>query len=209
MFSWIGNHRGACGRRYCAALLVAACTGMAGLPTLAATTAVARTSALLRTPDGDPTTDRIIVKWRERGVAVTQIDALQSRTRMLRESTGLPLHAVRSLGTHFDVLRVTRDYDPRESATPTEVHAAVAALRANPYVEFAEADERIYALAAPNDPRFVAGSDALGQWTGQWYLGDPSAATPSATGVTSAWSTTVGANQIVAVIDTGIRLDHP
>jgi serine protease len=154
-------------------------------------------------------TDRIIVKWRATGVAVTHIEALEARTQLLRDRSGLPLHALRSFGAEFDVLRLARDYDANASASATELRAAIAQLNTNPFIEYAEADERIYALSIPNDPRFTAGSDALGQWTGQWYLGDPNANTPSAVGATTAWDTARGDKIVVAVIDSGIRADHP
>jgi serine protease len=154
-------------------------------------------------------TDRIIVKWRDTGVAVTHIETLQARTQLLRDRSGLPLQALRSFGAEFDVLRLARDYDANASASAAELHAAIAQLNTNPFIEYAEADERIYALSIPNDPRFTAGSDAQGQWTGQWYLGDPNATTPSAVGATTAWDTARGDKIVVAVIDSGIRADHP
>ncbi len=197
MFSWIRN-------TVCHALL--ACTLAGQIPAHAQEQ---RHSSLLRAPAADPATDRIIVKWRDTGVAVTHIKALESRTQLLRDRSGLPLHAVRSFGRDFDVLRLARDYNAKASASATELHAAIAELNTNPFIEYAEADERIYALSIPDDPRFILGNDALGEWTGQWYLGDPNATTPSAVGATTAWDTARGDKVVVAVIDSGIRTDHP
>jgi serine protease len=214
MFSWIRNRPTASSALPWAALapLLALVSGLGlfGSSSSAQIPAPAtRQSALLRAPVSDAATDRIIVKWRETGVAATHIEEPESRTRLLREASGLPLHTLRSFAGRFDVLRLARDYDAKAAPTGAELRAAIARLRLNPYVEYAEADERIYALAAPNDPRYVAGSDALGQWTGQWYLGDPNATTPAATGVTTAWDRSLGSGTIVAVIDSGIRADHP
>jgi serine protease len=199
MFSWIRTY-------ICYALLACSLIGQVPAQTPEASW---RHSSLLRAPPVDPVTDRIIVKWRDTGVAVTRIEALESRTALLRERSGLPLHAVRSFGAAFDVLRLARDYDADAAASASELHAAIAQLQTNPFIEYAEADERIYALSIPNDPRYTAGSDALGQWTGQWYLGDPNATTLSAVGATTAWDTARGDKIVVAVIDSGIRADHP
>jgi serine protease len=152
-------------------------------------------------------TSRIIVKWRESGVAAVQIDSLADRTARLRNATGMRLDGVRSVASRLDVVRL-RDRGA-EATMRDAVQLAVARLRADPSVEYAEADERIFVLAAPNDPRYVAGSDAIGSWQGQWYLADPSATAPAAIGAVTAWDTNQGANINVAVLDTGVVLDHP
>lgn len=158
---------------------------------------------LLRVPSGVPATDRIIVKWRESGPAAIRMAEQQLRTARLADATGTPLHSVRSLAPHFDVVRLAGARDAGS------LRRTLARLRADPSVEFAEPDERIYALGTANDPRFVAGSDALGQWLGQWYLKPSDATQPAALDVTTAWDTTRGEGLRVAVIDSGVRLDHP
>lgn len=79
-------------------------------------------------------------------------------------------------------------------------------------VEYAVPDQRKRFVAVPNDPRYttVAGS---GPASGQWYLRAPSN-TPggvmAAINAEAAWDITTGSNGIVvAVLDTGIRADHP
>jgi serine protease len=75
--------------------------------------------------------------------------------------------------------------------------STLAKLKADPAVEFAEADQRRYPHALPNDPLF----------TGQWYL---QSAQPAAIDALTAWDTTTGrADIVIADIDTGIRFDHP
>ncbi len=129
------------------------------------------------------------------------------RTARLSQSTGVALHPMRELHDRLDLMRL--DAPLRGGA----MRHVIARLRADPAVQYAEPDQRRYALAfpddPPNDPRFVAGSDAVGQWVGQWYLHDPSPTTPAAIGATTAWKTASGQNYVIAIIDTGIDLNHP
>lgn len=73
----------------------------------------------------------------------------------------------------------------------------LAALRADPAVEYAEPDRRRYAHAIPNDPLF----------SGQWFL---QADQPAAINAVGAWDQTTGSSGVViAELDTGILFDHP
>lgn len=156
---------------------------------------------------GEEPTDRIIVKWRDSGFAAVQMKGTAERTARLSKATGVALRPMRELYDRLDLVRL--DAPIRGG----EMRHVIARLRADPGVQYAEADQRRYALAfpdsPPNDPRFVPGSDAVGQWTGQWYLHDPSAAAPAAIGATTAWKTASGQNYVIAIIDTGIDLTHP
>jgi serine protease len=69
--------------------------------------------------------------------------------------------------------------------------SALATLRASPLVHHAEQDGYAYTLSVPNDPLYPA----------QWHY--PMIQLPGA------WATTTGSPVIVAVVDTGIRPDHP
>jgi serine protease len=158
---------------------------------------------LLRPPAEPPSTDRIIVKWRDTGIAAVQIDELVGRTARLQDATGIPLRAVRALGPRLDVVRVDG------ARYPGILRSTLLRLAADPGVEYAEPDERIYPLGTANDPRFLAGSDALGQWLGQWYLKNYDATVLSAINATAAWDRSRGLGMRIAVIDSGVRLDHP
>lgn len=68
---------------------------------------------------------------------------------------------------------------------------AMAAYRASGLVEYVEQDAYVYATAIPDDPLYAA----------QWHY--PLINLPLA------WDTTTGGPTIVAVLDTGIRFDHP
>jgi len=76
--------------------------------------------------------------------------------------------------------------DPGVSAS-----SALATLRASPLVQHAEQDGYAYTLAAPNDPLYSL----------QWHY--------PMIQLANAWDITTGSPVIVAVVDTGIRPDHP
>jgi serine protease len=149
---------------------------------------------------------RILVKWREQGVAAIRIDSLAARTARLVNSTGQPLKAMRSFGPRIDVVELSNSAGI--DAQREELGATLARLRADPSVETAEVDSRIYISAIPTDPRYSAGSDANGSWRGQWYLDTPSLNTPAAIGATTAWESSRGTGVTIAILDTGI-LPHP
>jgi serine protease len=165
-------------------------------------------SLAFRHPAIDPTvSDRIIVKWRTSGVAAVQIEGVQARATRLSEPNGIPVTPVRNLFGSTDVMRL--DHTP----THEEMQRILGRLNADPGIEYAEVDGWRFIQAFPpdpNDPHFVAGSDANGSWHGQWYLQPSSSTTPAALSVTTAWNTTRGdASVVVAVIDTGVITGHP
>jgi serine protease len=149
-------------------------------------------------------TDRVIVKLRSSGAAVSpgkpsfQGGPVADRTARVSVRTSLKMSRLRDLGPGMQVVRV-------ESAQPGEsLDDMLNRLRADPEVEFAEPDARMYPHRVPNDPAVPE----------QWYLQDrtstPNGATASAINAVGAWDLTIGAPSIVvAVIDSGVRFDHP
>ncbi len=69
--------------------------------------------------------------------------------------------------------------------------AAMAAYRASGLIEYVEQDAYAYTTATPNDTLYSS----------QWHY--------PAINLPTAWDTTTGGPVIVAVLDTGIRADHP
>jgi subtilisin family serine protease len=84
-------------------------------------------------------------------------------------------------------------------AVDGSVAGAVEKLKRQPDVVDAQPNYRYHALAAaPNDTFFAS----------LWGL--ESSATPNpGVGALSAWDTTRGAGQVIAILDTGVALDHP
>lgn len=86
------------------------------------------------------------------------------------------------------------------------VGEVLAAYRREPAVEYAEPDLLRYPTAIPDDPRFGE------QWglanTGQSVIRSPG--TPGADiGAVPAWDTTKGGSTLIALVDTGVAVDHP
>ena len=77
-------------------------------------------------------------------------------------------------------------------------------------VEYAVPDERRRIVGAPNDPLYAAGVAGNGPAVGQWYLRAPSGEVQSSLNIEAAWAVTTGGPDIVvAVVDTGVRYEHP
>ncbi len=146
-------------------------------------------------------TTRLIIKLRPAAGAEAQAtnqktaqSASQSgpgRARRLVERTGLPLSGARDLGSGMVGIAL------RAPLAGDTLDATLAALRADPDIEFAEVDQRRYARALPSDPLYIS----------QWYQQGVETA---ATHFEAAWDTTTGAaDTVIAVLDSGIRFEHP
>lgn len=132
-------------------------------------------------------TDRIIVQWR----------ASQDGKAPQQKAQALSVHLKSSLEVHgrvaprMDVIKLRRRLNADELAE------TLSRLNADPAVEFAAPDYRRQAHALPNDSLVSS----------QWYLLSTEISALRAEG---AWNTTTGsAGTVVAVLDTGIRYDHP
>lgn len=146
---------------------------------------------------------RVIVKFKS--------DSTLTRALAVRPSGG-PQNAQALSARLGMALRDGRELGARSQlvfASGVSSAALAARLAAQPDVEYAVVDGRQRALAAPNDPLYPAGQ--LGTpVAGQWYLRTPDATIVSAINAVSAWDVTTGRSSVVvAVLDTGIRPEHP
>jgi len=153
------------------------------------------------------------VRFSRRGRSVTVIQAQTSvaDVQNLVKRVGVTIARSGQITPSMHVL-----YLPK-TLYGSDVVNALAALRADPAVQFATVDGRRYALqTTPNDPLFQPTSGA----NGQWYFNNPATSSItfqgtaypdlSATEAVDAWTTTTGsAGIVIADVDTGIRFDHP
>ena len=149
----------------------------------------------VRRPDRSAATDRIIVKWRnpEQRAAGTDAKATEGsiRARKASAASGVALQKLQSLTSDIEVMKST------QTLSGAALDEVVQRLQADPEVEYASPDLVKHAHALTSDPQLPS----------QWYLlGDQ----PASTRTTLAWEITQGSSSIVvAVLDTGVRFDHP
>ncbi len=137
-------------------------------------------------------TDRIIVKWRANTTIASnpgepRVAAVQSVPAL----NGMHVMAVGQIAPRLELLRL------EQFLSADDLRQALDRLSADPAVEYAVPDRRREAHLVPSDSLF----------TQQWYL---QAARPSAIRASTAWDTTTGsAGTVIAVLDTGVRFNHP
>ncbi|MBC6944559.1 GlyGly-CTERM sorting domain-containing protein [Gammaproteobacteria bacterium PRO2] len=132
---------------------------------------------------------RIIVGLRAPATAIESPG--DGRVKALAWRSGLELRRHQAIGPALQLVELDRPL------AGSELAELLAQLRADDAVAFAEPDSRVRRHAVPNDPLYA----------GQWYL---QGSQPAATHVEAAWDVSTGAADIVvAVLDTGVRFDHP
>lgn len=99
-----------------------------------------------------------------------------------------------------------------QGAPGQDAAALMQALAADPAVASVQLDRPAKRHALPNDPRLLSGG-SLGPAIGQWYLRAPNATQISAIDAVRGWDLSQGgslsSSVIVAVLDSGIRFEHP
>ncbi|MES3013819.1 MAG: S8 family serine peptidase [Pseudomonadota bacterium] len=154
---------------------------------------------------------RVIVKLKSDSTLVRALAADRGAARLqhaqaLSARLGVDLVDGRSIGARAQVVK----------ARGMSSQALADRLAAQADVEYAVVDARKYALAAPNDPLYGPQTTATPA-AGQWYLRAPTGNTivdassvVASINAEAAWGVTTGSpSVVVAVLDTGVRLDHP
>jgi serine protease len=172
--------------------------------------------ALAARPALPPVEGEVIVKFKAdagtvrshalaaRAEASAVRSALTGRASALGARMGRTLEAGAAAGERTQVVR----------ASGMGAAALAAQLAADPDVEYAVPNQRARIAAAPNDPYYLVGpavsGGAGGPVSGQWYLRAPNTTVVSSIDIEAAWSLTTGSPAIVvAVLDTGVRKEHP
>ncbi len=152
---------------------------------------------------------RVIVKYKAdsrlgRMQALSASAQHTERAFALGQRVGLALHAGAGVADRTQVVL----------ASGMTSEALAQRLGREAEIEYAVPDRRRRALAAPNDPLYATGptvgASAGGPASGQWYLRAPAGEVKSSLDVEAAWNLTTGSPAIVvAVLDSGVRFDHP
>jgi serine protease len=143
-------------------------------------------------------------KPRDRAQSMTLVQAKTSDADVssLTARVGLVMAKSRQLTPSMHVIFL------KQTLYGVDVETALTNLRADPAVQFADIDQRRYALSLPDDPLFVPTTGA----SGQWYMQTPNQTTGdlAATDAVSAWGITTGnTSTVIADVDSGVRFDHP
>ena len=156
-------------------------------------------------------TARVIVQYKAGGTLMHALSASAAASASvsrgpqhattLSQRLGIALTDGHAIGDHAQVVFA-------KGMTSAELSARLAA---DGDVESADPDVRRRALAVPNDPLYPGNQPAGTTPTvGQWYLRPPTSTNVSAINAETAWLTTTGTSSVVvAVLDTGVRFDHP
>ena len=141
-------------------------------------------------------TDRLIVKFKNAATNALPSGAVDAKA--LTAAAGNALRHVRTMGDRVEVMGLA-------AAVPNaEARRIAAQIAADPNVEYAEPDYKMFPALTPSDPGFSPGIDFTGGKINQWYLADPI----GGINASAAWDLTQGSSTTtIAVVDTGI-LNH-
>ncbi len=162
----------------------------------------------------DAETAEVIVRFRE-DAALTRRYGLAARAPAEQVRATLAARAATIGARHRLAIETGSAVAPRVQvlrARGLPAEALAERLRADPDVESVAVNHRRRILAAPTDPLYPAVDPALrpsGPAVGQWALRAPQGEVRASIDVESAWDRTRGGGVVVAVLDTGVRFEHP
>jgi len=162
----------------------------------------------------DPSQARVIVKYRSASALMQRAGTVAGSAQALAAGRVRPQHAA-ALAAHLGLAlsdgRVLGERTQALRGQGLSSSALVQRLAGHADVEWVVVDQRrSIAGVVPNDPLFAAGQTSTTPVVGQWYLRAPDDTVKSAINALGAWATTTGsAGVTVAVLDTGVRFDHP
>src|ERR1019366_9687824 len=148
---------------------------------------------------------RVIVKFKAdspllREQALSAVAHETSRAQALGQRLGLAMSAGSAVSDRSQVVFAS-------GITSAELAQSLAQ---EADVEYAVPDQRRRVRTAPNDPLYASGVPGNGPAVGQWYLRAPVGQVLSSINVEPAWNVTTGnPGIVVAMVDTGVRFDHP
>ena len=171
--------------------------------------ASAVTGAAVR-PDQQPDFARVIVRFKAQADAVkarplaTRVTASEARDVAQVRGTTLGLRHAASLHARLSLDSRTHVY----TASGMSSAELARRLAQDTEVESVEVDRWWRHFSVPNDPLYATAASA-GVTAGQWYLKAPDATVVSSINAPAAWDRATGTGVVVAVLDTGVRFDHP
>ncbi len=172
-------------------------------------------SAMAAAPVLSPVEGEVIVRFKP-GAALLRAHPLAGResAATAREMMGRRASALGvRIGRSLEAGQATGERTQVMRATGMDAATLARRVAADPDVEWAEPNGRMRIQAAPNDPLYAAtlpGVRPSGPDSGQWYLRAPTPTVGSSIDIEAAWLRTQGsASVVVAVLDTGVRFDHP
>ena len=148
---------------------------------------------------------RVIVKFKSdspllRAQPLSATEASVSRAQALSQRLGLAMSAGAVVSERAQVV----------FASGVSSAELARRLSTQSDVEYAVPDQRRRIVTAPNDPLYASGVPGNGPAVGQWYLRAPQGAVQSSLNIETAWAVTTGnPSVVVAVVDTGVRFEHP
>jgi hypothetical protein len=120
-----------------------------------------------RATAGNSVTQTFKPRDHAQSLAIVQAKTDATDASSLAARVGLSMTKSRQLTPSMHVLFL------KQTLYGAEVETALTNLRADPAVEFADVDQRRYAMSLPDDPLFVPTTGA----SGQWYMQTPSETT--------------------------------